>query len=65
MQRSSLENNLKPMHNLIIAIWFLNMNTGSIQHTETDFLSASSAQKMNISGLMRNYITFFSTRFTN
>lgn len=67
MQRSSLKNNLKPMHNLIFAICFSNMQILYSILSQTDFLPASSAQEVsNInSGQIRNFITLISTRFTS
>lgn len=67
MQRSSLKNNLKPMHNLIFAICFSNMQILYSILSQADFLPASSAQEVsNInSGQIRNFITLISTRFTS
>lgn len=67
MQRSSLKNNFKPMHNLIFAICFSNMQNLYSILSQTDFLPASSAQEMcnTNSGQTRNFITLTSTRFTS
>lgn len=67
MQRSSLKNNFKPMHNLIFAICFSNMQILYSILSQIDFLPASSAQEMcNInSSQTRNCITLTSTRFTS
>lgn len=47
MQRSSLKNNLKPMHNLVFAICFSNMQILYSILSQTDFLPASSAQEVS------------------
>lgn len=67
MQRSSLKNNLKPMHNLITAICLFNIQILYSILSQTDFLPASSAQEMSYinSGLTKNFIALTSTRFTS
>lgn len=67
MQGSSLKNNLKPMHNLIIAVFLFNMQILYSMLSQTDFLPASSAQEMSNtnSGLTKNLIALTSIRFTS